>query len=139
MYNLTKDTYICDICGFEQKWDAHDDHRGDIWECEDCFAHFCTNCFVKALGQAEWNRMLGEMSEIYCPTCYGKEQVRDYMIFENETSKSYPFPKRYEHLLSSEIERIVDACNGHFDTESIHEAIGATIGFAKPKLDVKVE
>lgn len=131
MYSAEKDTYTCDICGFEEKWDAHDDHRGDIWECEDCSSHFCTACFIKALGQEEWNRMLGEMSEIYCPTCYGMEQVRGYMIFEEETSRSYPFPKRYEHLSNDEIEKIVDACKGCFDTETIHQAIGAIIGFAE--------
>lgn len=105
MYSTAKDTYVCDTCGFEQKWDAHDDHRGDIWECERCYTHFCTSCFVKALGQTEWNRMLGEMSEIYCPSCYGKEQVKDYMIFEEETSKQYPFPKRFEHLIPPTVRR----------------------------------
>lgn len=129
MYNMEKDTYTCDTCGFEQKWDAHDDHRGDIWECEDCCKHFCTACFVKALGQTEWERMIGETDRILCPSCYGKEQVRDYMVFEEETSQNYPFPKKYQHLSSDEIEKIVDACEGIFDTENIHEAIGSVIGF----------
>lgn len=135
MYNQEKDTYACDTCGFEEKWDAHDDHRGDIWECEDCYTHFCTSCFIKALGQAEWDRMLGEMSGVFCPSCYGKEQIRDYMIFEEETSRRYPFPKRYEHLSSEEIEKIVDACKGYFDTETIHDAIGSVIGFAEVEPD----
>ncbi len=135
MYNMARDTYTCDICGFEKKWDTHDDHRGDIWECEDCHTHFCTACFVKALGQAEWDRMIDEMSEIYCQSCYGKDQVRDYMVFEEETSQSYPFPKKYRHMSFSEISRIVDACGGCFDTETVHNAIGAIIGFAEVKPD----
>lgn len=73
MYNMGKDTYTCDICGFEEKWDAHDDHRGDIWECDDCGSHFRTNCFVKKCGQAEFNRMLRETDGVYCPGCYGKQ------------------------------------------------------------------
>jgi len=128
---MEKDTYTCDICGFEGKWDIHDDHRGYLWGCEDCLTHFCTACFVKALGQTEWHRMLGEMSEVYCPSCYGKERVRGYMVFEEETSQSYPFPKKYRHLSFGEISRIVDACKGHFDTETIHAAITSVIGTAE--------
>lgn len=29
MYNAEKDTYSCDICGCEMKWDAHDDEEAD--------------------------------------------------------------------------------------------------------------
>ena len=29
MYSISRDTYTCDECGFEEKWDTHDDHRGD--------------------------------------------------------------------------------------------------------------
>ena len=36
MYLMGSDEYECDICGFREKWDAHDDHRGDLWECERC-------------------------------------------------------------------------------------------------------
>ena len=32
MYLMGSDEYECDICGFREKWDAHDDHRGDMWE-----------------------------------------------------------------------------------------------------------
>ena len=131
MYNSKRDTYVCDTCGFEEKWDAHDDHRGDIWECESCYKHFCTAWFVKALGQTEWDRMVGETDRILCPDCYGKEQVRDYMVFEEETSQSYPFSKKYRDLTDDEIGRIVDACRNYFDTETIHQSIGAVIGFAK--------
>ena len=34
MYLMGRDEYECDICGFREKWDAHDDHRGYMWECE---------------------------------------------------------------------------------------------------------
>ena len=40
MYLMGRDEYECDICGFREKWDAHDDHRGDMWECERCGKHF---------------------------------------------------------------------------------------------------
>lgn len=40
MYLMGSDEYECDICGFREKWDAHDDHRGDMWECERCGKHY---------------------------------------------------------------------------------------------------
>ena len=131
MYNMEADTYTCDICGFEEAWDAHNDHRGDMWECEDCGTHFCTACFVKAHGQEEFDRMLRETDGVYCPSCYGKFMIREYMIFEEETSSAYPFSKRFKHLSFDEIEKIVDRCGGYFDTETVHNAIGETIGFAE--------
>ena len=75
--------------------------------------------------------MIGETDRVLCPTCYGKEQVRDYMVFEEETSQRYPFNKKYRDLFSDEIELIVAACKGCFDTEAIHQAIGSVIGFAE--------
>ena len=50
LYNMSRDTYTCDICGLEEKWDAHDDRRGDLWECDYCGKHFCTACFVGEAG-----------------------------------------------------------------------------------------
>lgn len=70
MYNMNKDTYICDECGFEQKWDAHDDYRGDIWECEYCDEHFCTACFVKAAGRDAFDHMLRETDYVVCAKHY---------------------------------------------------------------------
>lgn len=73
MYSMVKDTYTCDTCGFEEKWDAHDDHRGDIWECECCGAHFCTECFVKKFGRESFDKMLKEAGHITCVDCYKKD------------------------------------------------------------------
>lgn len=36
MYNMSSDTYTCDICGFEMPWDKTDDRRGEMWGCEKC-------------------------------------------------------------------------------------------------------
>lgn len=72
MYSMGKDTYTCDICGFEGKWDVHDDHRGDLWECEHCGTHFCTKCFVEKLGQECFNKMLRDADKVLCADCYGK-------------------------------------------------------------------
>ena len=30
MYLMGSDEYECDICGFHEKRDAHDDHHGDM-------------------------------------------------------------------------------------------------------------
>lgn len=76
-YNMSKDTYTCDTCGFEEKWDAHDDHRGDIWECEYCGEHFCTACFVKECGREAFDRMLRETDFIVCPKHYKEEVYED--------------------------------------------------------------
>lgn len=57
------------------------------------------------------------------------EQIRDYMIFEEETSKSYPFAKRYDELSIEEKSQIIKKCANDFDTETIHESIGLVVGF----------
>lgn len=72
MYSMGKDTYICDTCGFEEKWDAHDDRRGDMWECEHCGKHFCTRCFVDKLGRESFDKMLSETDFVLCADCYAK-------------------------------------------------------------------
>lgn len=60
-----------------------------------------------------------------------KEEIRDYMIFEEETSLCYPFSKKYESLTADEIAEIANVCEGCFDTETIHAAILSVIGPAK--------
>ena len=84
MYNMAKDTYECDFCGWEEPWDANDDDHGSMWECEDCGKHFCTKCFTARWGRKAWDTMLHagligsfETSRIMCPDCYG-EILRDY-------------------------------------------------------------
>ena len=83
MYNMSIDTYACDICGFEEKWDAHDDRRGDLWECDYCgkpdnggyVPHwFQKNCFIEEVGRDAFDKMLGETDYVLCPEHY-KEGV----------------------------------------------------------------
>ena len=70
MYFLSSDLYECDSCGFQDKWNAHDAHRGDIWECEKCMKHFCTRCFVRKRGQDAFERMLQSTDFVVCPECF---------------------------------------------------------------------
>ena len=69
---MNSDLYECDICGFREKWDAHDDRRGDMWGCESCGKDFCTACFVKRHGRASFDKMLSESDFVLCPDCYEK-------------------------------------------------------------------
>lgn len=77
MYNMSKSTYSCDVCGFEGEWDAHDDIHGDIWECECCGTHFCTDCFVKEVGREAFDRMMRESDRVLCVKHF-QEEVHDY-------------------------------------------------------------
>lgn len=72
MYLMDSDTYECDICGHREKWSEHDDHRGDMWECENCMTHFCTTCFTKLLGREAFDRMLQKTDFVLCPDCFKK-------------------------------------------------------------------
>lgn len=75
MYLMSKGAYTCDICGFEEPWDAHDDVHGDMWECEVCGTNFCTDCFVKALGRPAFDRMTHECDKVMCAEHYKKLQM----------------------------------------------------------------
>ena len=86
MYLMGSDEYECDICGFRGKWDAHDDHRGDLWECERCGKHFCTNCFKKACGEEDFRKMLSETDNVLCPECWQNQpQEKEFSINIRET------------------------------------------------------
>lgn len=50
MYNCIKDTYTCDLCGFEMEWDASDLVHGEMWGCEKCGDTFCSKCFIDRHG-----------------------------------------------------------------------------------------
>ena len=45
MYVEKTDTYTCDFCGHNAKWDASDDVHGELWSCEaeGCGKVFCSN------------------------------------------------------------------------------------------------
>ena len=74
MYNLSRDTYTCDFCNLEMRFDEHDDVHGDLWGCEECEAIWCTKCFVDRFGRDAFDKMIRENDRIYCPTCYEKHK-----------------------------------------------------------------
>lgn len=85
MYNTEKDTYTCDICGVEIKWDSTDDQNGIMWGCEKCDTNFCTKCFVEQHGWEEYCEMLQESDQVLCPVCWEKRNkkkatVRDKIV-----------------------------------------------------------
>lgn len=45
MYNCIKDTYTCDLCGFEMEWDASDLVHGEMWGCEKMRRHILLQVF----------------------------------------------------------------------------------------------
>lgn len=75
MYLMSTDTYVCDICGFEGKFDTHDDIHGELWGCERCGSIFCTKCFIDKIGEAAYWKMMHSENLILCPECYGKEDA----------------------------------------------------------------
>lgn len=71
-YSMEKDTYTCDYCGVEMKWDDVDEQRGAIWGCEVCESkHFCTACFKERYGAQRFLDMTQNDPMIMCPDCYG--------------------------------------------------------------------
>lgn len=86
MYLMNSDLYECDLCGFKEKWDAHDDRRGDLWECERCGKHFCTACFEKACGKEDFTKMLSETDKVLCPECWNSQtDQKEFRINIRET------------------------------------------------------
>ena len=74
MYNIEKDNYACDICGFEMKWDESDDIHGDVWSCEVCGKIFCSKCFKDAHGDKKYYEMMQSGEYIRCPQCFEKAE-----------------------------------------------------------------
>lgn len=60
MYVEKTDTYTCDFCGHNAKWDASDDVHGELWSCEaeGCGKVFCSKCFISAFGQEIYMTMM---------------------------------------------------------------------------------
>ena len=71
MYKMDTDTYVCDCCGREYKWDGEE--YGNIWECEECGKHFCTDCFTAALGRDAFDAMVRNSPSVLCQDCYKEE------------------------------------------------------------------
>ena len=76
-YSMNTDMYTCDICGFEMKWDAHDDTHGDMWGCEKCGTTFCSKCFKDKHGEAAYTRMMQGFDNILCPECFAKAEKEE--------------------------------------------------------------
>lgn len=77
-YRSSTDTYSCDICGFENKWDAYDDEHGDLWGCEKCGNTFCSKCFIDRFGRKEYMDMMQNCNQIYCPSCWEEQRKERY-------------------------------------------------------------
>lgn len=73
-YNIEKDNYTCDCCGFEMKWDASDDIHGSMWSCEGCECTiFCSKCFIDQFGPDDYEQML-QGDQVLCPACWEKHK-----------------------------------------------------------------
>lgn len=66
MYVEKTDTYTCDFCGHNAKWDASDDVHGELWSCEaeGCGKVFCSKCFISALQRTV--RSLADLPRMRC-------------------------------------------------------------------------
>lgn len=73
-YNMESNTYACDICGVEMKWDASDDVHGEMWGCEKCGDAFCSKCFIDRHGRGEYMKMMKHSDLIYCPSCWERQK-----------------------------------------------------------------
>ncbi len=76
MYSMKRDTYTCDLCDFEMKWDGTDESHGEMWECEKCGTNFCSKCFEDIHGKAGFKKMVSNCNFVLCPECY-KAEVKD--------------------------------------------------------------
>lgn len=81
MYNAKKDSYVCDICGVEEVRDENGFCKNELWECDYCFSHFCTECFAKKHGYEALGMMLCETDYMLCPDCYAKR------VFSGDSSE----------------------------------------------------
>lgn len=75
MYVEKTDTYTCDFCGHNAKWDASDDVHGELWSCEaeGCGKVFCSKCFISAFGQEIYMTMMQSGENVLCPECAKKK------------------------------------------------------------------
>lgn len=73
------DTYTCDFCGHNAKWDASDDVHGELWSCEaeGCGKVFCSKCFISAFGQEIYMTMMQSGENVLCPECAKKKYKKE--------------------------------------------------------------
>ena len=86
MYLMSTDTYVCDICGFERKFDTDNALHGELWGCERCGDTFCSKCFIDRMGEEDYWKMMRDSDLIMCPICYAKEK-------KNVSSNTRPDPR----------------------------------------------
>lgn len=86
MYLMNTDTYVCDTCGFEGKFDTDNDIHGELWGCERCGDTFCSKCFIDRMGEEDYWKMMRDSDLIMCPICYAKEK-------KNVSSNTRPDPR----------------------------------------------
>ena len=79
MYVEKTDTYTCDFCGHNAKWDASDDVHGELWSCEaeGCGKVFCSKCFISAFGQEIYMTMMQSGENVLCPECAKKKYKKE--------------------------------------------------------------
>lgn len=85
MYVEKTDTYTCDFCGHNAKWDASDDVHGELWSCEEegCGKVFCSKCFitlqrtVRSLADLPRMRCLVDGRELHPPERHVSEWDAD--------------------------------------------------------------
>ena len=59
------------------------------------------------------------------------ESVKDYMIFEEETSLKYPFSKKWDELTNTEKDAICNAYpsnDSDLDTDNVYSTILSIVG-----------
>ena len=67
MYVEKTDTYTCDFCGHNAKWDASDDVHGEL----------CSKCFISAFGQEIYMTMMQSGENVLCPECAKKKYKKE--------------------------------------------------------------
>lgn len=67
-----------------------------------------------------------------------KKDIRDYLVFEDETSLRYPFAKTMAEMTEKELKQIEDLCGGDGSTEAIYRAALKVLG-PNEKLPTKGE
>lgn len=79
VYVEKTDTYTCDFCGHNAKWDASDDVHGELWSCEaeGCGKVFCSKCFISAFGQEIYMTMMQSGENVLCPECAKKKYKKE--------------------------------------------------------------
>lgn len=58
-----------------------------------------------------------------------RKSVVDFLMFQEVTSKKYPFRVPVNSITSEQLDAIVKLCNGNCDTEIIYNAAESVIGF----------